>query len=791
MPYNTISDDVTMPGSEGTLLANRYRIVRQLGQGGMGSVWLAEDTQLDDKQFAIKMLPSILVSNKRAYNQLKSEALVAMRLVHPNIVQIRAFEENNGNPFLVIDYIDGQTLDDYLAEKGALSEGDTIKLLKPIAAALDYAHGEGVVHRDVKPANVMIRKDGHPYILDFGIAREIQETMTRVTGKLSSGTLLYMSPEQLRGLPPKPAQDVYSFAAMAYECMSGHPPFYRGAIEAQIKNEQPETLGPHIIISGSVAQGLLKNPEDRPPTCEAVVEGNVSREVAGPQHDVVGASQAKAVREEKTGSHERLAVSSGRTGTVKVVFLIVILALLGVGGWLGWQKVDGIAKAQGTKIVKREQVCDEDSSQANDEKESVDIEPEDEIVRLVNEEKPDDAYTVEDGNDEAVAVVEPESDCRTKAAENQCAMGETEHKAEIPDQTNPPVRAETKVVIVPEVKTVTVEELSKIDTSLFKGGECCRVDVTSNVVFDMAWCPPHSFLMGSPVEECDRMSNETQHEVEIKHGFWIGLREVSQSLWIHVTGKNPSCNRHVGEEEDYPVDSVSRDDCLSFIAVLNEQAGTDGFRLPTEMEWEYACRAGATTAYCFGDYATSVDMQVRGSRQDRGPVKSGTYHPNAWGIFDMHGNLAEWCYDRYLEYGSLPDRRNRGYVLRGGSWHDRASSARSAARDNQKSDKRSPMYGMRLCFSVNGVEEEDRDWVKSENTLLALDAFEAGNWSLGFSLSERADVDNPDIQQWLGKCYDPFVSTPGFRIDKDSSKANEHYSRARKLSNQKKGTEEK
>ena len=118
MVDNTINDAATRLGGAGALLANRYRIVRQLGQGGMGSVWLAEDTQLDNKPFAIKMLPSILVSNKRAYRQLKDEALVAMRLVHPNIVQIRAFEENSGNPFLVMDYIDGETLDDYLAEVG-------------------------------------------------------------------------------------------------------------------------------------------------------------------------------------------------------------------------------------------------------------------------------------------------------------------------------------------------------------------------------------------------------------------------------------------------------------------------------------------------------------------------------------------------------------------------------------------------------------------------------------------------------------------------------------------------
>jgi len=296
MTSNTIDNDMTRAGHGVTLLVNRYRVVKQLGQGGMGSVWLAEDTQLDNKQFAIKMLPSILVSNKRAYNQLKAEALVAMKLSHPNIVTLRAFEENDGNPFLVMDYIDGQTLDDYLAEKGngewgtgngrdasttrplgGLPEDEVVRILKPIALALDYAHSQGVVHRDVKPANVMIRKDGHPFILDFGIAREIQETMTRVTGKFSSGTLLYMSPEQLRGQSPKPAQDVYSFAAMAYECLKGEPPFARGQVEYQILNEMPERLPRgSCSFAEAVFAALSKKPEDRPGSCVQVLATGVA-----------------------------------------------------------------------------------------------------------------------------------------------------------------------------------------------------------------------------------------------------------------------------------------------------------------------------------------------------------------------------------------------------------------------------------------------------------------------------------------------------------------------------------
>ena len=286
MNDKTINNDVTMDG-RASVLAGRYRIIKQLGQGGMGSVWLAEDTQLDNKLFAIKMLPSILVSNKRAYAQLKSEALVAMKLVHPNIVQIRAFEENNGNPFLVMDYIDGETLDDWLGDRGqelgcrsqelGVSEEVVVKLLKPIAEALDYAHTEGVVHRDIKPANVMIRKDGRPFIMDFGIAREIQETLTRVTGKLSSGTLLYMSPEQLNGDMPKKEQDIYSFAAMVYECLKGELPFCRGAIEDQIKNKTPEVLGDNITVASSVMAGLAKKPEERPKSCVEVLEKKFNR----------------------------------------------------------------------------------------------------------------------------------------------------------------------------------------------------------------------------------------------------------------------------------------------------------------------------------------------------------------------------------------------------------------------------------------------------------------------------------------------------------------------------------
>jgi hypothetical protein len=274
----TVGQMETLGGDGRVLLAGRYRVVKRLGEGGMGSVWLAEDGKLEGRKVAVKMLPSVLAGKKGAYRQVKAEAMVAMKLSHPNIATVRAFEEDEGgNPFLVMDYVDGEGLDDILAERGPLGEEETGRLLGPVAAALDYAHERGVVHRDVKPGNVMVAKDGTPYVLDFGIAREVQETMTRVTGKLSSGTLLYMSPEQLRGKGPKAAQDVYSFAAMAYECLTGQPPFARGQIEWQIVNEAPEALPESMgeALRAGVMAGLAKEPEGRPGSCAGVLGGKV------------------------------------------------------------------------------------------------------------------------------------------------------------------------------------------------------------------------------------------------------------------------------------------------------------------------------------------------------------------------------------------------------------------------------------------------------------------------------------------------------------------------------------
>ena len=603
MAADTIDFNQTLVDEERTLLAGRYRVVRQLGQGGMGSVWLAEDTKLDGFKVAIKMLPSVLVNNKRAYQQVKAEALVSLKLSHPNIATVRAFEEESGSPFLVMDYIDGQTLDDYLAEKGKLTEEETVKLLKPVAAALDYAHTQGVVHRDVKPGNIMIRKDGTPFVLDFGIAREIQETMTRVTGKLSSGTLMYMSPEQLHGAAPKPAQDIYSFAAMAYECLKGEPPFSRGQIEYQIEHDTPAALDNEFSIAGGVMVGLAKQANVRPTTCVAVlaVGACVSRDRADAGVDASGTQMGSPGDSEYARIHEEI------------------------------KRYEGI-----------------------------------------------------------LAQKEAERKAAEEARQRQLELQNAKERLE------------------------KLRRQVEKETSDFNAGDVQVIELPGGAKMEMVWCPPGSFLMGCPVSEGGHINDGIQHQVTLTHGFWIGRYEVTQRQWVSVMGKireekvffglierNVDINRSRFAGADRPVENVSWDDCQRFIEKINA-TGDVTASLPTEAQWEYACRAGTpeSSEDELGSKAWYEDNSCEATHS------VGQKKPNAWGLYDMLGNVWEWCSDWYEDYprGGVTDPTgpvSGSYrVCRGGGWSSFSRACHSSFRNWCWPGVRDSSRGFRIiCFA--------------------------------------------------------------------------------------------
>ena len=244
-----------------------------------------------------------------------------------------------------------------------------------------------------------------------------------------------------------------------------------------------------------------------------------------------------------------------------------------------------------------------------------------------------------------------------------------------------------------------------------RAGDTEAVDLGGGVKVDLVWCPAGSFLMGSPEIEAERSSKEMQHRVTLTKGFWIGKYAVTQRQWEAVAASNPSFFKGA----DLPVEAVSWDDCQTFIQKLNVKVAGGGFRLPTEAEWEYACRAGTTTAFCYGDRldATMANFDENypysGAVMDVNRQKTtvvGLFKPNAWGLYDMHGNVCEWCQDWYNDYpaGNVTDPTGRGsgssIVYRGGCFMFDAGSCRSARRCRYEPGKRNGCLGLRLVRSA-------------------------------------------------------------------------------------------
>ena len=230
---------------------------------------------------------------------------------------------------------------------------------------------------------------------------------------------------------------------------------------------------------------------------------------------------------------------------------------------------------------------------------------------------------------------------------------------------------------------------------------------------DFVWVPPGTFQMGSPHTEKGRQvcyESERLHGVRVPHGFWLGKYEVTQRQWIDLMGKNPS--KHDNGDPQRPVERVSWQDCQEFLARLNARTSGE-FRLPTEAEWEYACRAGTQTTYCFGnDHLKLGEYAWHYGNAGRTTHPVGQKKPNAWGLYDMHGNVQEWCLDWYKDdysggFGEAPPKWCYGRVRRGGSRGTYFGGCRSANRTKQHPYQADSGVGFRiLAQSLPDAPEE-------------------------------------------------------------------------------------
>ncbi len=218
-------------------------------------------------------------------------------------------------------------------------------------------------------------------------------------------------------------------------------------------------------------------------------------------------------------------------------------------------------------------------------------------------------------------------------------------------------------------------------------------EFTKRIGMKFVLIQPGTFMMGSPPDEAGRDDDEMQRQVTITKSFYLQTTEVTQGQWERVMGKNPSYEKDCGD--GCPVEAVSWNDVQGFLKKLNQKEGTNKYRLPTEAEWEYACRAGSTTAFCFGDVVRELGEYAWYDGNSEGrthPV--GQKKPNAWGLYDMHGNVWEWCQDWYGDYpsGDVTDPKGppsgKYRVWRGGSFDYSERGVRCATRNRNLPDHR-------------------------------------------------------------------------------------------------------
>ncbi|WP_435009292.1 bifunctional serine/threonine-protein kinase/formylglycine-generating enzyme family protein [Tundrisphaera lichenicola] len=566
-----------------------YEILRLIGLGGMGEVYLARQLALN-RPVAIKFLSRPETEFPDEYNiRFRREAELMARVTHPNIVTIFDFGYAGGRPYLVMEYIETGDLRSRMIPDVPMPIAEVRAIIAPVIWALEYLHREGIIHRDMKPENILIHHENTPKVSDFGLAviDFAIGSLTR-TGRMM-GTPGYVSPEQQYGLKIDERADQFSMAAMCYEIVTGRKPLGH--------YPPPSRLNPRLsqAADAAIRKGLSDDPEDRFETIRAFGEA---------------LEQGLAETPSRTRPDRRLAWIAGA---------IVLSSLLATFLYY-WR---------------------------------------------------------------SPAPVVPDIP---------------------PTSGNLPIRI-----------------------------------VTRHLKMGLVLIPRGEFWMGSPDSDPSADPEEKpSHQVRISRPFYMGEKEVTVGqfrVFVHEnqhltsaekTGRGgftyiPELGRleqrqeftweHPGlgprPADDQPVVQVSASDAMAFCEWLSRVEGRP-YRLPTEAEWEYACRAGSETRWSTGDDPRSLEPFAWTLENSGGVLHAvGTKRPNKFGLFDMHGNAWEWCSDWQAGYKAAPigdpigDPSTGLHAVRGGSidWDD-VDQTRSASRHPHPSTDAFFTFGFRVCSPV-------------------------------------------------------------------------------------------
>lgn len=633
----------------GTVLRNCYKIVRLLGNGGFGDTYLAENLDLPGHPLCVvKHLkprdpnPAVLQIARRLF---ESEAQVLYKLGHENnqIPRLFAHFEENGEFYLVQEYVEGNDLSSEVTVGKRWSEQEVTQLLREILEVLTVVHKHNIIHRDIKPQNLMRRReDGKIILIDFGAVKEIS-TLVNIQGQTSASVVIgskgYMPSEQATGYP-KLSSDVYAVGMLAIFALTG--------------------IQPHEL------------PKD-PTNCEVIWRNwaNVSERLADiltkmvrydfnkRYHSAAEALEAlPAPRKPKPQSTLQPTLQPTPQLTLQPTLIprrrvIQTLGLIGTGVGLA-------------------------------------------IVR---------EWLLQGGfrrRDDVVETPTPSPSIRSDASSTS---------SPIPRQLATPRGISPQTF---EFETVNVDARGKINNRSNRQAKYFAEDLGNGVTLEMVQIPGGKFLMGSPAGEQQRKSNEgPQHQVTVP-GFFMGKYEVTQAQYQAMMGKNLSEYK----AEKRPVERVSWNEAVEFCKRLSQKRGHT-YRLPSEAEWEYAARAGTTTPFYFGETITTDLANYDGTntyssapqgQHRKQTIDVGSFRPNAFGLYDMHSNVAEWCQDDLHDnYQGAPTdgsawltsgSTNVQKLLRGGSWSSLPRDCRSANRGWFYPGDRTDYVGFRVVCVV-------------------------------------------------------------------------------------------
>jgi len=727
-------------------IVGQYKIERVLGAGGMGVVYLAQHVALK-KNFAIKVLPAKLAQEPSFVKRFKGEAVMLAKLKDNHIVNVTDFGENQGKLYLVLEFVDGGSLEDWFrthCEKGkGAPPAEVGRVIGQVLQGLAHAHQAGIIHRDLKPANVLLEKSGDAKISDFGLARMAAEEEYRKGGGTASpfhgdsvtttgtivGTIDFMSPEARNMRPSDARSDIYAVGIMTYYFLTGRKP--TGI--AQLASQLVPGLDPRW--DKFIATCLAEDPANRYQTAGAALEG--------------------------------LQLISGKPPAPKrspVIPVVVALAVLAAGfaAWkfLGSSSTPSVAAAPAaaapgpTATPKVEPKAEAEATPAKPDAPAV--------RKLVLTGLPAGAQVVYRGRTQTagasgrLALEAPPGPpapmpVKIRAAGYLDWEGDVGQDPALLEDTVPlelipphPVRfsglppgakitVNSQTVGVDATGAATIElrpaRLTITATAPRYQDFAQEVDVqqsTQSVTLTMEktpppaevtidlgqglslkfkWIPPGSYTAGSkPGDPGQQRSDLPASRADIAAGFYMAETEMTQRQHMVVTGKNPSNSRALGDDSR-PVEQVSWRDITGgggvlerVNALLKKQGATYTADLPTEIEWEYACRAGTETSYNDGhNFAGDKDDNQLGAIAHylrgaglQAPAATAKLKANAWGLYDMHGNVAEWAYGI---------KGVRDAVLRGGHWKVGPVHCRSASRIELQPDTRPTEYmGYRLVL---------------------------------------------------------------------------------------------